>query len=309
MGTPLFAADSLSALLEAGHQVVAVVTRPDAPSGRGLAVKPSAVKVLAGRHGIPVLQPPGVRGEPFLGEVSSLSPDILVVVAFGRILPAALLEIAPFGAINVHASLLPRYRGAAPVAWAIASGEKETGVTTQRIIERLDAGDILLQRATPIGSEETAAQLERRLSSMGAALLVETLAGLQAGSIVPRPQDESLATNAPILRKHDGLIDWSWSARLIDARVRGFNPWPVAHTVLPGSGRRMLIWAVRPAGRPAAGGEPGRVLDEGGSILVACGEGEALRLEEVQPEGSRRMPAAAAAAGRYLRAGDRLGTS
>jgi methionyl-tRNA formyltransferase len=227
-------------------------------------------------------------------------------VAFGRILPPSLLELAPRGALNVHASLLPRHRGAAPIAWAIAHGDRETGVTTQRMVARLDAGDVLMQRATPIGARETAARLERRLASLGAGLLVETLAGLEAGSITPRPQDESLATMAPILKKEDGLIDWSLPARAIDCRVRAFDPWPVAHTLLPG-GRRLRIWQVEPAQQPAPATAPGTVLQATPDLLVACGGGETVRLLEVQPEGRTRMAAGAAVAGRYLAAGDRLG--
>lgn len=304
MGTPAFAADSLIALLEAGHDIVAVVTRPDAPSGRGLVLTPSAVKSLALERSLQVLQPRGVRSDALHRELAGLSPEIVVVVAFGRILPQSLLELAPRGAVNVHASLLPRHRGAAPIAWAIARGDRETGVTTQRMVARLDAGDVLLQRATPIGARETASGLERRLAAMGARLLVETLAGLAAGSITARPQDESLATMAPLLRKEDGLIDWSLPARAIDCRVRAFDPWPVAHTLLPG-GRRLRIWRVEPE-PPVADAAPGTVVRVSPEPLVACASGS-VRLVEVQPEGRARMAAGAAVAGRYLSAGDRLG--
>ncbi len=306
MGTPQFAADSLRALVDARHDIRAVVTRPDAAAGRGRPVKPSAVKALAVDLGLPVVQPAGVRSEALLREMTALAPDILVVVAFGRILPRPLLDVAPLGAVNVHASLLPRYRGAAPIAWAIAGMERETGVTTQRMIERLDAGDILVQRSIPIAPDDTAATLERRLAALGSSVLVETLAGLASGTIVPRPQDESLATQAPPLTKEDGRIDWSRAARVIEARVRAFDPWPGAHLILPRGGKRLIVWKARP--------EPGRFADEPGTVtgvnpevVVACGSHEGVALLEVQPEGRRRMTGAAAAAGRYLLPGDRLG--
>jgi len=307
MGTPAFAADSLLALLEAGHAIVAVVTRPDAPAGRGRALAPSAVKLLALEHGLPVLQPAGVRGAALLDDLAAREPDIVAVVAFGRILPDPMLRLGRYGAVNVHASLLPRYRGAAPIAWAIARGEAETGVTTQRMVSRLDAGDVLLQRATPIGPRETAAELERRLAAMGARLLVETLDALEGGSVLPKPQDESLVTMAPLLKKEDGWIDWRAEPPAIDRRVRAFDPWPVAHTSLRG-GRSLRVWKVEPlAGASSAGDEPGTVLDTTAGPAVACGGG-VIRLLEVQPEGRNRMAAQAAVAGRYLATGDRLGS-
>jgi methionyl-tRNA formyltransferase len=307
MGTPAFAADSLRALLEAGHEVPAVVTRPDAPSGRGRALASSAVKILALERGLTVLQPAAMRSRALLDDLTVLAPDVVAVVAFGRLLPGAMLGLAKHGAVNVHASLLPRYRGAAPIAWAIARGEPETGVTTQRIVERLDAGDVLLQQATPIGARETAAELERRLASMGARLLVRTLDGLESGTVVPKPQDEALVTQAPLLRKEDGWIDWNADAQVIDCRVRAFDPWPVAHTRLRG-GRGLRVWKVEPLGDDARGSdEPGTVLDTTAGAVVACGAG-AVRLLEVQPEGRQRMPAQAAVAGRYLSPGDRLGS-
>lgn len=320
MGTPAFAASSLKSLLDAGHNVAAAVTRPDAPSGRGLKVRWSAVKALAVERGVPLLQPASIKGDPFLDQVRTIAPDIVVVVAFGRILPPKLLEAARLGAVNVHASLLPKYRGAAPVAWAIANGEVETGITIMRMIERLDAGDILLQRAVPIGAEETAGQLEARLSAAGASLLLEALGELQAGAIVARPQDDASATYAPALRKEDALVDWSRTADEIARRVRAFDPHPIAHTrTAAPHGTTMRIWEARPdpRGRDAAAVDaaPGTVLgglkdaDGSGGLLVACGGGTALLLLEVQPEGRRRMGALEAASGRHLREGDRLGGS
>lgn len=316
MGTPAFAAESLESMLAAGYRIVAAVTRPDAARGRGLRPQPSAVKLAAGARGVPVMEPDSLKDPRFLELVAALGADIVVVVAFSRLLPPQMLGMAPRGAVNLHASLLPKYRGAAPVAWAIAAGERETGVTTMRMVERLDAGDVLLQRSTPIGAEETAGQLETRLAAIGAELLVETLAQLRAGTVTPVRQDESAATYAPRVSKQDGLIDWGLGAAEIARRVRAFDPWPVAQTALPGPERRkLLIWRARPAGETPAGATPGTILSkvsgkrpgEAGGLLVACGGGTGLLLIEVQPEGRRRMPALDAVSGRYMSVGDRLG--
>ncbi|HZI92795.1 MAG TPA: methionyl-tRNA formyltransferase [Patescibacteria group bacterium] len=310
MGTPAFAAESLAALLDAGHDVRAAVTRPDAPSGRGLSRRSPAVKELALARGVPTLQPEEVKGDLFAQQVAELGADIIVVVAFGRILPQRLLEAAPLGAVNVHASLLPRLRGASPIVWAIARGEPLTGVTTMRMVRKLDAGDILMQSETPIQPEETAGQLESRLARLGGDLLVRTLTGLQAGSIKPRPQDESAVTWAPMLRKEDGLIEWSRSAREIARLVRAFDPWPAARTGLPdGSGRQFRLWkAAEDPGATAPGAAgPGTIVGTDDGILVCCGQGTMLRVTELQPDGRKRMSAQAALAGRYLGPGDRFG--
>ncbi len=319
MGTPAFAAAVMRSLLAAGHQIAAAVTRPDAPAGRGLMTHPGPVKELALALNIPVLQPAGVRGPELLAQVRALSPDIVVVVAFGGILPQALLEVAPLGAVNLHASLLPKYRGAAPVAWAIARGETVTGVTTMRMVERLDAGEILLQRSTPIGPAETAGQMEERLAELGADLMIETLAGLAAGSIAPRPQEEAAATYAPILKKQDGLIDWSRPATEIARLVRAFDPWPVASTRARGAPERVIrIWKARSMELPGARAPEGtvvRVVREAHSsgavaesgVIIACGGGTSLLVTEAQPAGRRRMAAVEAVSGRHLREGDRLG--
>lgn len=317
MGTPEFAAASLGKLLAADHEIVAVVTRPDAPSGRGRRTGTSAVKRLALERSLPILQPRRPKEPDFLSAVSTLAPDLVAVVAYGRILPPALLRIPSRGAVNVHASLLPRYRGAAPIAWAIARGEATTGVTTIRVSDRLDAGDILLQRATPIAPEETTGELEGRLAVMGADLLIETLEGLSVGTIVPRAQDESLATHAPLLEKTHGVIDWSLPAEEIARRVRAFDPWPGARTKrMRGDGGDLIVRRAR-AHIPLPGGvSPGLVLpperarrasgeDEEG-VPVVCGEGTLLLLE-VQPAGRKRMSATEAVSGRHLAPGDRLG--
>lgn len=308
MGTPEFAVPSLKALLESRHQVAAVVTRPDRRSGRGLKVHPPPVKVVAQGEGVPVLQPVRIRDTAFLEAVSSYSPDVLAVVAYGRILPPAVLEAAPNGGVNLHASLLPKYRGAAPVAWAIARGESVTGITTMRMVKELDAGEIYLQKSTPIDPGETAAELEARLADLGAPFLVETLDALEQGQMAGIPQDGSKATFAPVLTKSDGHIDWTMSAREIACRTRAFDPWPTAFTSLDGKGLRIRRARPAEAAPDAAPAEPGTILEAGrGRVLVACGAGSALELLEVQPEGRRRMSASDAVAGRYLTAGSRLG--
>ncbi len=276
----------------------------------------SAVKQEALDRGLTLLQPSRIKDPGLHERIRSLSADLIVVAAFGRILPRALLEAAPRGAVNVHASLLPRWRGAAPVAWAIASGDERTGVSIMRMIEKLDAGDILAARATRIEPDDTTGRLEARLADLGASLLVETLARLEAGPIEETPQDESLSTYAPMLSKEDGRIDWTLPAGEIARRVRAFDPWPVAWTVTPRSAR-LRLWRVA-AAQGIAGGVPGTIeappRGEGGpeggagpAALVVCGEGTALTLFDVQPEGRRRMTAQEALSGRHLIAGDRLG--
>jgi methionyl-tRNA formyltransferase len=299
-----FAIPSLEALVAAGHQVAALVTQPDRESGRGRALAAPKVKPVAERHGIPVLQLPRVRTPEAQEELRRLAPELQVVVAFGQILPRSVIDIAARGTINVHASLLPRLRGAAPIQWAIANGLSETGVTTMQIDEGLDTGPLLLARALPIGPAETAAELEPRLAALGGGLLVETVAGLESGSLVLVPQDAAEATHAPLLRKEDGRVDWTLPARAIDCRLRGFHPWPGAHT--HHEGRLLKLLRARPVGTAAA--EPGQIVDvSSAGVAVACGEGSRLLLEEVQPESRKAMPAAAWAQGARLMPGSRLG--
>jgi len=304
LGSGSFAIPSLGALLEAGHDVAAVVTQPDREKGRGRALSPPPLKPVAAARGLKILQPRRVREPESVAALKALAPDVQVVVAYGQILPRSVIDVAPCGTVNVHASLLPRYRGAAPVQWAIVNGETETGVTTMLIDEGLDTGPALLAEATPIGAEETAGALESRLAVMGAALLVRTLKGLEQGTVVPRPQDAARATLAPLIKKEDGLIDWNMSGEALARRVRGFHPWPGAHTSWHGRGLRVLR-ARAEAGR---GGAPGTLLavDRDG-LVVAAGEDTAFRLIEVQPESRTPMPAAAFAAGARLTPGERLG--
>jgi methionyl-tRNA formyltransferase len=279
-GTPAFALPTLDALL-ARHRVVAAVTQPDRPRGRGQRAQASPVKAVALEHGIPVLQPVRLRDPGWPERLAEHAADIAVVVAFGQILPQAILDIPSRGSINVHASLLPRYRGAAPIAWAIMRGERETGITTFQMDAGMDTGPVLLQQPTPIGSEETAGELAERLAVLGAEVLLETLARLD--TLVPRPQDSRAATLAPRLRKEDGVLDWTEPAAALAARVRGLNPWPGAVTPVPGG--RLLIWRARAiAGR----GEPGALTLVDGRLAVGTGAGLLLPVE-VQPENRRAM--------------------
>jgi methionyl-tRNA formyltransferase len=292
-GTPAFALPTLQGLL-ARHRVMAAVTQPDRPAGRGQRAQASSVKALALEHGIPVLQPARLRDPGWPERLAEHAADVAVVVAFGQILPRAVLDVPARGSINVHASLLPRYRGAAPIAWAIIRGERETGITTFQMDPGMDTGPLLLQRPTPIGPEETAGELAERLAVLGAAVLLETLDRLD--TLAPRPQESQAATLAPRLRKEDGLLDWTEPAATLAARVRGLNPWPGATTVAPGG--RLLIWRARAiAGR----GEPGVLTAAEGRLVVGTGAG-LLEPLEVQPENRRAMDWDA-----YLR-GARLGS-
>jgi len=304
MGTPEFAVPSLQALVRQGYQVAAVFTQPDRPAGRGQKLSPPPVKRLAQEYGLPVYQPEKLRAPEVVQLIRELKPEVIVVVAYGKIIPQEIIDIPPLGIINVHASLLPKYRGAAPIQWAIAEGETRTGVTTMRIDAGLDTGDILLARETEIEPEETAVELSERLARMGAELLIETLEGLRQGRIQPRPQDHRLATLAPMLKKEDGKIDWRWPAQKIHNRVRGFQPWPGAYTSF--RGKTLHIWRARPTGE-SLGGPPGRLERRGNRLLVACGDGQALELLEVQLEGRKRMDVAAFLCGHPVESGECLG--
>jgi methionyl-tRNA formyltransferase len=304
LGTPQFAVPALERILAEGHEVQAVYTQPDRPKGRGRELSASPVKQVALARELAVRQPERIRRPEVVREIAALAPEVMVVVGYGQILPQSILDIPPLGIVNVHASLLPKYRGAAPVQWAIARGESVTGVTTMKIDAGLDTGDILLARQTPIGPEETAAELAWRLSATGADLLAETLAGIRAGAIKPHPQDNSLASHAPILRKEDGLIDWNRTAREVYNRVRGFVPWPGAYTWFRGG--QLHVWKARPAER-AASGAPGALAVDGRRLLVSCGESSALELLEVQLEGRKRIAAGEFVNGQHLERVEILG--
>ncbi|MGA2711895.1 MAG: methionyl-tRNA formyltransferase [Bryobacteraceae bacterium] len=303
LGTPEFAVPTLDRIVAAGHSVSQVVTQPDRPKGRKQELTPSPVKAAALRHAIPVYQPERIRRPEALEHLRSLAPDAMVVVGYGQIIPQSIIDIAPLGIINVHASLLPELRGAAPIQWSIARGYKKTGVTTMRIDAGLDTGDILLRWETPIEPNETAVELSQRLAEAGADLLVDTLAGLCAGTIQPRPQDNSLATYAPILKKEDGRIDWSNPAQQIHDLIRGFQPWPGAQTAF--RGQSLHLWRSRLV--PQRWNlPPGALIHEHGVFAVG-GDGAALELLEVQLEGRKKMLAEVFANGHHLIQTDRLG--
>lgn len=289
LGTPQFAVPTLEAIVSAGHTVDSVFTQPDRPKGRGNAVAAPPVKETALRMGLRVDQPERVRRPEIVEQLRALKPDAMVVVGYGQIIPQSIIDIPPLGIINVHASLLPSYRGAAPIQWAIANGESRTGVTTMRIDAGLDTGDMLLKWETDIGAGENALELGARLAPAGAQLLVETLRGLENGTIKPEPQNPAEATLAPILKKEDGNIRWSWTARKICNRSRGFLPWPGTYTSF--RSQLLHIWKALPASVPPPG-TPGRVIGAGKRIYVACGEDTTLELIELQLEGRKRVSAA-----------------
>ena len=305
LATGAVAIPSLEALAAEGRRVAALVTQPDRESGRGRVLTPPKVKPVAERLGIPVLQFERVRSPDAQVALRELRPELSVVVAFGQILPRAVIDVAPRGTINVHASLLPRWRGAAPIQWAIASGDAMTGVTTMQIDEGLDTGPLLLARELAIGPKETASELEPRLAVLGGALLVETIAGLERGTLSRVSQDASRATHARILTKQDGRVDWTQPASVVANRARGFHPWPGAATAHEGRMLKLLRVFEAPG---ATNAEPGvvAVVDAAG-FGVACAGGSLLRVEEVQPESRRAMPAAAWALGARLAPGARLG--
>jgi methionyl-tRNA formyltransferase len=289
MGTPGFSVPALNALGESGHEVVAVVTNPDRPKGRGRRVVASPVKRAASDCGYPVFQPVRANASAFVDKLKGLEPDLFVVVAFGQILTGAMLAVPRLGAINIHASLLPKYRGPAPIQWAIVNGDRETGVTTMWMDEGMDTGDMLLSARVSIGPEETAQTLHDRLAKEGARLLIDTLEQLASGELVGTPQDHSEATHAPLLKKEDGCVDWSKDASALDAFVRGMNPWPGAYTFL--AGKRLSIFQAKVVQRKIFQ-RPGTVLDSfPGDLDVATGR-DVLALKEVQLESGKRLAVA-----------------
>lgn len=302
MGTPEFAVPSLRALIDSQDDVIALVSQPDRPRGRGRKLAPTATKLLAQEYNVPVIQPREIRTEEFLKELTELHPDLICVTAYGKILPPAILSLPPFGCINVHASLLPKYRGAAPVNWAIVRGEKVTGVTTMRMDEGMDTGETLLKREIPITDEDTGEMLAAKLSLLGAELLTETIERLKEDTLEPLVQDESQASYAPMLKKEDGLIDWEKPSFEIRNMIRGMLPWPGAFTYL--GGKRLKI----NRGESAFGeGSPGEVVSaKKGALEVACGKGSLLILE-LQIEGGKRLGAHSFLSGRKVEAGTVLG--
>jgi methionyl-tRNA formyltransferase len=303
MGTPQVAATTLESLLGSIDRVVGVVTRPDRPSGRGQKPAPSPVRKLAEAHGVPVIAPEKIRAPEVLETLRVWRPQIIVVVAYGRILPKTILDLPPYGCLNVHYSLLPKYRGAAPAAWTIINGEEQGGVTTMKLVEKMDAGAIYLQEPLPLAPDETTGSLQKKLTPIGSRLLAETLGRLKEGSLIPREQDGSQASLAPMLKKEDGLIDWRRAAVEIERRVRGFDPWPGSFTYLNGRllkvHRTMIITENR--------GEPGEIIraDSGGFWVATATT--AVSLEEVQLENKKKLPGTEFIKGARIRAGDRLG--
>ena len=300
MGTPDFAVPSLQALIDAGHDVCAVYTQPDKPQGRKQILTAPPVKTLALEHDIPVFQPNTLKNEDEQARLRELAPEVIIVVAYGKLLPKAVLDIPPRGCINVHGSLLPRWRGAAPIQWAVIAGDEMAGVTTMQMAEGLDTGDMLLTYETKVGEKETAGELFDRLAQSGAELLIQTLVKLD--EITPRPQDDAQSCYAHMLDKQMAVIDWSKSAHEIDCLIRGLNPWPIALTTL--SGERLKVFAAEKA---AGNGEPGTVLeaDPKKRLTVACGEG-ALRLTEIQLVGGKRMKATDFLRGHVIEVGTKL---
>jgi len=305
MGTPVVAAVSLEKLLASPHIVAGVVTQPERPVGRGQKPSPSPVRQAAVERRVPTLAPEKVRDPAFLAALAAWAPEIIVVVAYGRILPRSILDLAPHGCLNVHYSLLPKYRGAAPVTWAVVNGEEKSGVTTMRLVEKMDAGPIYLQRELPLAPDETTASLQAKLAPLGAELLLETLAGLETGNIAAKEQNDAEATLAPMLKKEDGLVDWKLPAVAIERRVRGFTPWPSAYTHV--SGQIMKIHRARVEAEQK--GAPGEVVraDRGG-LWIATGAG-ALALQEVQLENRKRVSAAEFLNGARIEKGALLGAA
>jgi methionyl-tRNA formyltransferase len=302
-GTPQFAVPTLERLAQSGFAIALVLTQPDRPKGRGLELVRSPIQQSAEKLALPISQPEKIKtNEELRAKLERLAPDAIVVVGYGRIIPPWMLQLPKYGNINLHASLLPKYRGAAPIQWAIASGERVTGVTTMRIDEGLDTGDILLQREIAIFEDDTSQTLAPKLAAIGADLMVMTLEALQSGSITPRKQENEQASLAPILKKEDGRIDFSRGARDIYNRLRGFQPWPGAFTTF--RGKTLNITAAKPAAKSSGRAQ---LLVEGPQLFMGCGDDSSLEILELQPEGKKRMPARDFIHGYRPQTGDGLG--
>ena len=287
MGTPDFAVGTLHALAESEHEILAVVTQPDKPKGRGKALQPTPVKEEAMRYGIPVYQPKKVREEEFQGVLRELNPDLIVVVAFGQLIPKSILELPRYGCVNVHASLLPKYRGAAPIQWAVIDGEKESGVTIMKMDEGLDTGDMIAKTVVPLAPDETGGSLFDKLSQVGAQLLLDTIPALEEGTVVCEKQpEESPTPYAAMLNKKMGLIDWSQDASVIECMIRGLNPWPSAYTYL--KGKTLKIWQAKVVEKQHEE-EPGTIIEVDKKHLVVACKTNALLIERLQLEGKKQM--------------------
>jgi methionyl-tRNA formyltransferase len=308
-GTPQFAVPSLKKLLsQPDFEIVGAFTQPDRPRGRGQEVSFSPVKDVALAAAVPIYQPQKIRAPEVQEQLQTLAPEVIVIIAYGQIIPARLLPIPILGWINLHASLLPKYRGAAPIHWAIANGEKVTGNTTMRIDAGMDTGEILLQRELAIGPDETAPELAARLSEAGADLMVETLRGLRQGKLKPRPQDTEGASSAPMLKREDGRIDWNRSAKEIYDRMRGFAPWPGAYAEF--RGQTCHVWghpletARGLVSREVSAGTPGTIVRDRGRLLVLCGAATGMEITHVKMEGRKRISASEFANGAHLQPGE-----
>ena len=300
MGTPDFAVPCLERMIEAGHEIAAVFSQPDKPRGRKMVLTPPEVKVCALKHGLTVYQPKSLRNDEAMELIKEIAPDCIVVAAYGKILPKAMLDLPKYGCINVHGSLLPKYRGSAPIQWSVINGEKETGVTIMQMAEGVDTGDMLYQKAIPIGIDDTAESMFEKLSDLGGEMIVEALDLLEEGKLTPIKQDETLATHAPMLNKEIAVIDWNKSALEVHNLVRGLYSWPIAQTTL--HGKKLKIY------RTAVGkgsGEAGTVISAS-PLTIACGEG-AVVIEELQLEGKKRMDAKAFLIGHPLQIKEKIG--
>ena len=303
MGTPDFAVPCLEELIKAGHEIVGVFTQPDKPVGRKRVMTPPPVKVCAEKNGITVYQPDSVRTEECLSLMKELNPDCVVVVAYGKIIPSDMLKLPKFGFVNVHGSLLPKYRGAAPIQWSIIDGEKKTGVTTMQMDDGIDTGDMLEVSETEIGENETAGELFDRLAEMGGKLIVSSLSKLEKGELTPIPQDHEKSNYAKIISKEMALIDFNMSAENVFNLIRGFNPWPIAYTII--GDKRLKVFAAEKIG--SVNGKSGEVVSSDGTLTVAFGDGNGLKFTDVQLEGSKRMSATEMLKGRPIEKGTILG--
>ncbi|MBQ2421051.1 MAG: methionyl-tRNA formyltransferase [Clostridia bacterium] len=303
MGTPDFAVPCLEELIKAGHEIVGVFTQPDKPVGRKRVMTPPPVKVCAEKNGITVYQPDSVRTEESLSLMKELNPDCVVVVAYGKIIPSEMLKLPKLGFVNVHGSLLPKYRGAAPIQWSIIDGEKKTGVTTMQMDDGIDTGDMLEVSETEIGENETAGELFDRLAEMGGKLIVSSLSKLEKGELTPIPQDHEKSNYAKIISKEMALIDFNMSAENVFNLIRGFNPWPIAYTII--GDKRLKVFAAEKIG--SVNGKAGEVVSSDGTLTVAFGDGNGLRFTDVQLEGSKRMSATEMLKGRPIEKGTILG--
>lgn len=303
MGTPDFAVPCLEELINAGHEIIGIFTQPDKPVGRKRVMTPPPVKVCAEKNGITVYQPDSVRTEEALSLVKELNPDCVVVVAYGKIIPSEMLKLPKFGFVNVHGSLLPKYRGAAPIQWSIIDGETKTGVTTMQMDDGIDTGDMLEVSETEIGENETAGELFDRLAEMGGKLIVSTLSKLEKGELTPIPQDHEKSNYAKIISKEMALIDFNMSAENVFNLIRGFNPWPIAYTII--GDKRLKVFAAEKIG--SVNGKAGEVVSSDGTLTVAFGDGNGLKFTDVQLEGSKRMSATEMLKGRPIGKGTVLG--